>query len=326
MILENKKINFCTLFDSNYLHFGLSLHASLQKHCPNFHLYIFAFDKKCEDFLRKTELKNVTIISLQEFEDEKLLAIKSSRSKGEYCWTSTASTILYVLKNFNVASCTYVDSDIFFFSDPKCLIEEMGEKSVLITSHRYSPRHDQSLKSGKYCVQFMTFKNNASGLEVLNWWRDRCIEWCYNRVEDGKFGDQKYLDDWTSRFNCIHELENLGGGVAPWNVEQYGFARDVDKVSAVEKSSGKKFSLVFYHFHAFKLLNKNALQLTAKEYKIASDVLRNIYKPYIAEIEMSAGLASNVSNFLLEIENKKISFFDKVKLSLFLMKKNIIKR
>ncbi len=316
-------INFCTLFDSNYLHFGLALHASLLKHCANFHLYIFAFDRKCEDFLRKLVLKNVTIISLQEFEDEKLLAIKSSRSKGEYCWTSTASTVLYVLKNFPVASCTYVDSDIFFFADPKILLDEMGEKSVLITSHRYSPEWDQSAISGKYCVQFMCFKNNEDGLRALNWWRERCIEWCYNKHEDGKFGDQKYLDDWLTRFNGVHELKHLGGGVAPWNVSQYNFLSKNDAVIGVEKNSGAEFSLVFYHFHGFKLLNRSSIQLAPKEYKISADVVENIYQNYLLAIESAIKVVDNASDFLNEVRGKNCNWWQKLRLLILPMKKNI---
>ena len=33
------------------------------------------------------------------------------------------------------------------------------------------------------------------GLKALKWWRDRCLEWCYARIEDGKFGDQFYIED-----------------------------------------------------------------------------------------------------------------------------------
>lgn len=319
-------LNFCTLFDSNYLHFGLSLHDSLQRNCKNFHLYIFAFDKKCEDFLKELSLKNVTIISLKEFEDEKLLAIKSTRTKGEYCWTSTASTILYVLKNFQVESCTYLDSDIYFFSDPSCLIEEMNDKSVLITEHRYPEENDQSEMSGKYCVQFMTFKNNQKALEVLNWWRDACINWCYNRHEDGKFGDQKYLDDWMTRFDCVHELQNIGGGVAPWNFARYEFFSRGKKTFLIERNTQKKSEMIFYHFHGLKLIDSSSVQLTFNEYEVSKSCLKNIYKPYLKVMESTTSKSESYSDFLKEIKNKRCGFVKRVKIFLNIGKKNIIKR
>ena len=215
------KYNYCTLFDSGYLSRGLTMYESLERNSKNFHLYIFAFDKKSYDMLKKLNLKNVTVISLKQFEDRELLKIKPTRTRSEYCWTCTSSTILYILKNYNVANCTYLDADIFFFNDPAILIEEMEKNSVLITKHRYTKKYDQSKKSGIYCVQFITFKKDELGLKVLKWWRNACLNWCYDRREGGKFGDQKYLDDWTKRFEGIHVLKNLGGGVAPWNIQQY---------------------------------------------------------------------------------------------------------
>ena len=93
-----------------------------------------------------------------------------------------------------------MDADLYFYQDPQILIDEIPKnKSVLITQHNYYPKYDQSKTSGIYCVQFMYFKNDNEGMKVLKWWRDKCIEWCYNRFEDGKFGDQKYLDDWFKK-------------------------------------------------------------------------------------------------------------------------------
>ena len=88
-------------------------------------------------------------------------------------------------------------------------------------------------------MQFVTFKNTVQGLKVLNWWRDACIEWCYARHEDGKFGDQKYLDNWTTMFEGVRELKHLGGGVAPWNLQQYDFYSKNEKLYLTEKTSGK---------------------------------------------------------------------------------------
>lgn len=308
-------LNFCTLFDSNYFSYGISLYQSLQKRCPKFHLYIFAFDDLCEQKLKELNLENIIVISLKDFEDEELLKIKSTRSKGEYCWTCTPSIIRYVLQNFDVDHCTYIDADLYFFSDPKPLIEELGEKSVSIIEHRYSHKHDQSKVSGKYCVQFMTFKNNDKGLEVVNWWRDRCIEWCFSKAEDGKFGDQKYLDDWTTRFDSACELQNLGGGVAPWNVEQYNFCEEEGKIYGIEKASQKKFELIFYHFHDFRILNNSEIKLTGKCYQISNDVKKLIYKEYVKE------MVKNSQKYLKTEFNLENNLLNKIS-ALFKKKKN----
>lgn len=242
-------LNFCTLFDSRYLSRGMAMYQSLSKYCNDFHLYIFAFDERCYEFFLRNEFANITVISLMEFEDDELLRVKPTRTKGEYCWTCTSSIILYVLNHYLVESCTYIDADLYFFSSPEVLIREVGEDSILLTEHRYTPEYNQVDTSGKYCVQFMFFRNDERGRKALEWWRERCLEWCYNRMEDGKFGDQKYLDDWTERFEGVHILQHLGGGVAPWNMQQYTFNWRNGGVYGIELCSGRSFDLVFFHFH-----------------------------------------------------------------------------
>jgi len=279
-------LNFCTLFDSNYLAKGLVMYQSLKNACQDFHLFIFSFDEKAHSILSDLQLDNVTLISLSEFEDIELLSVKASRTKAEYCWTSTPSVILYCLKNYNLDHCTYIDSDLFFFDNPMLLIDEMGNHDVLITDHRYTTEYDQSDLSGKYCVQFMCFKSTDNGLKILKWWRNACIDWCYNRREEGKFGDQKYLDDWLVRFTGVHELVNLGGGVAPWNVQQYEI-RVEDSVSfGIEKSTQMKFKLVFYHFHHLHNKKFNFVnEFNLGPYKLSTNVIRLIYKPYMHQLK-----------------------------------------
>ena len=139
--------NYCTLFDSNYLTRGLAMYESLKSHSNNFHLYIFSFDDKSYDLLKKLNLESITVISLNEFEDDELLKIKGGRTAREYCWTCTPSIIKHCIKNYNLDNCTYLDADLYFFSDPTILIEEMGTKSVLITEHKYT--------SGNYTAQVL---------------------------------------------------------------------------------------------------------------------------------------------------------------------------
>lgn len=288
--------NFCTLFDSNYLTRGIALHESMVKHIPDFRLFIFAFDNRSLKILKELNLKNTEIISLKEFEDKELLAVKPDRSIAEYCWTSTSSTILYVLDKFDVDNCTYIDADICFYSSPEPIFNELGEKSILLTEHRYSPQYNKELKSGRYCVQFVTFKNDENGRKALIWWRERCLEWCFNRYEDGKFGDQLYLDDWTERFEGVHVMQHLGGGLAAWNVQQYDFSEENSKIRGKEISSNTDFDVIFYHYHYLRFFQGGKIELGRRI--LAESVLNIFYKPYIKKLnEIKTEISSKYPGF-----------------------------
>ncbi len=276
--------NFCTLFDSNYLSRGLVMYDSLKKHENDFHLYVFAFDNKAHEILKKLALDKVTVISLKDFESEELLSVKPGRSKAEYCWTCTPSTIKYVIEKYKVDNCTYIDADLYFYNSPKVLFDEMDNKSVLITEHRYSKKYDRSVIAGKYCVQFITFKNNIEGLKALNWWQQACIDWCYDRYEDGKFGDQKYLDDWTTRFEGVHVLQHLGGGIAPWNVQQYRLIKNKDnQLLFTTKQNLTNFVPVFYHYHYVRFYKNDLVDLGW--FKLTKTIVEHFYKNYICDLE-----------------------------------------
>ena len=284
--MAEPKYNFCTLFDSNYLSRGLAMYESLNRQCDNFHLYVFTFDDLSYKILKQLNKKNITLITLKDFENDALLSVKPERSIAEYCWTCTPSTILHVIKNYDVENCTYIDADLFFYSSPKVLFDEMGDKSVLITEHRFTPKYDRSDIAGTYCVQFITFRNNTEGMKVLNWWVDACLEWCYDRYEDGKFGDQKYLDDWTTRFEGVHVLNHLGGGLAPWNVQQYGVINEtVDGIKLVEKSSSDQFTSIFYHYHYVRFYSSGLVDFGW--FKLGKDIVKRFYSSYVKELNCS---------------------------------------
>ena len=295
-----KQDSYCTLFDSNYLARAVTMYHSLVKHHPNAHLYIFAFDERTYKTLKLLSLQKATIISLEEFENEELLAVKQTRSHGEYCWTCTPSIIKYALTNFKLSHCTFLDADLYFFSSPAFLVEEMKDKNVSIIEHRYTPKYDQSELSGKYCVQFMTFKNNKGGMEVLEWWRKSCNEWCYAKPEEGKFGDQKYLDDWLTRFDGICDIKHLGAGVAPWNVQQYDILKknnqENNQVCIQDKQSKKIYPVVFYHFHALRFLEGSRVDLV-RGYTLERDAVKYLYQPYVAELNKIASQIKTQDGF-----------------------------
>lgn len=272
--------NYCTLFDSNFLLYGLALHQSLCRHATNFHLYILAFDTECFNILEKLKLKNTIIIHHKDFETETLLKLKKERSIAEYCWTCTPSLIDFCITKYNLNNCTYLDSDIYFYADPTILIDEMQEKSVLITSHNFSKKYSDLTKFGKYCVQFVTFKITPEAMNILREWKNNCIDWCYNRIEGEKFGDQKYLDKWPIVYSCVHELLNIGGGYAPWNIERFELYEEQKSLKIREKN--KSNTLVFFHFHNIKFNNKQNLDKEKfYNYFIPENLIDIIFKPYL---------------------------------------------
>ena len=291
-------MNFCTLFDSYYLDKGIALYQSLEKVCRDFHLYIFCFDDRSHDILRNMNMVCATILhhSDIEKETEKLLELKKERSKAEYCWTCTPVIIEYVLKHYQVESCTYIDADLYFFSNPQILFDEIKEAdaNIVITEHRFS----DSLKdkrylrrSGKYCVEFNYFDQSENAKKALNWWKEKCFEWCYHLYEPERMGDQKYLEKFPGLFKGVHELQHLGGGTAPWNLAQYELvsgsstqpAKDSVGVILKEKKSGNEFPLVFYHFQNIRYLSDKKVNINScthsKHLKMA------IYLPYLSNIE-----------------------------------------
>jgi len=265
------------------------MYHSLKVQEEQFSLYIICFDDLAYEILKKYDLPDIVPIPLGEFESDELLSIKNTRTRGEYCWTCTPHVIRYVLDKFNLSEVTYLDADLFFYDKASILLDEFhnSNASVLITPHRYTPRYDQSKTSGIYCVQFMTFKSDEYSLTVLQWWQDRCIEWCFNRIEDGKFGDQKYLDDWPQRFRGVHVLHHIGGGVAPWNIQQF------DLVNKSNKLFVNDTPIIFYHYHDCRQYSYNVYDLGG--YRLTPYIIDSIYKPYINSLRKVEIEVNNIS-------------------------------
>ena len=298
MTISNHTIeHFCTLFDKNYLPLGMALHQSLLIHAQPFHLWILCMDEQVEQQLKQLNLTYVTLIPLREIETPELLSAKAERSRGEYCWTLTPFTFEAVFnRDIAISQVTYLDADLFFFDDPQILLNELpADKDVLITDHAYAPEYDQSEISGRFCVQFLTFKRSQKAFEVMHWWQERCLEWCFNRVEDGKFGDQKYLDSWLQLFGeSVYIVRQTNKTLAPWNTNFFSKKTKID------------FKPVFYHFHTFKIISPNQIQLYFK-YRIGTRGLK-LYKVYTDAVVTSLQKMKSMGMLIPSLPKQKQNF------------------
>lgn len=266
-------MNFCTLFDSYYLLKGLGLYLSLEKVTDEFHLYVMAFDKNSYDKLRSCGFKHMTVELLDDFETPELLEAKKDRTKAEYCWTCGPSVIYHFLTKYGLDEITYLDSDLFFMADPHLLKDEAKNSSIVITEQGISEESVE--RYGRYCVQYMTFKNDEDGLGALTWWRDRCIEWCYQVMEPTRYADQKYLDEFPKRWKNVCVLDNKGAGIGPWNIDKYKYTNNSLLYNGLE------YEFIFYHMHGIKFeIKNNVLSLKSLDKKLGNKVIELFYKPY----------------------------------------------
>ena len=242
---------FCTLFDSGYLLKGVAMLQSLERYCSDAHVYVMCMDQRSREVLESLKFSFVTCLNLSEVEDEALLEVKKERGVAEYCWTLSPCLPLYLLKKYHhIDFLTYLDADLLFFSSVEPIFEEIGGASIAIIEHRFSPRLKDREINGRFCVEWVSFRRDEEGLACLSRWREQCIEWCFYRLEDGKMGDQKYLDEWPEIYSRCHIIEHRGAGMAPWNYSQYQFSKDQFDNVLVDD-----VPLIFYHFHQFQLLS-----------------------------------------------------------------------
>jgi hypothetical protein len=269
---------YCTLLDSTYLLRGIALYTSLARHALDAQLTVFCFDERAAEILDQLRLRRMSVVTLDQLKEYRpeLRTVEGNRTRPEFCWTATPLLPLYMLDTSpQLSDVTYLDADLMFFSDPQPIFKEMGDASVLITPHRYAPPYLHHQVAGIYNVQFMTFRNDARGRQCLEWWRDRCQEWCFARLEDGKYGDQKYLDDWPTRFSGVHALAHKGAGAAPWNLCAYEI-KTSEKGVLIDRDP-----LIFFHYHGLRLLANGRHRLAPPGYLVSRRVREVIYRPYL---------------------------------------------
>ena len=283
--------HYCTYFDSNYLLRGLTLFRSLEAHAGEFTLWVLCCDEAAVAALQTLNLENLRAFKLSEVEDfEPILAeVKGDRNRAEYLWTLSPIWPLFLLENQpQIEMITYLDADLFFFSSPEPIFEEIGGNSIAMFSHRFAPQNQHFGEHGIYNVGWVSFRRDANGLSCLHQWREQCLEWCYERLEVGRYGDQKYLDAWPQDFAGVRVIEHMGAGVAPWNWQIHPIEQRAKTLYVGD------VPLIFFHFHGLKFLTSwlyDAVSVGHEYGALPSQVRRLLFDEYLSAMKQTASWA-----------------------------------
>jgi hypothetical protein len=254
--LEMPVNHYCTYFDRGFLESGLALWLTLKRFDPDAVLWVLGLDDEVVDALRGLGEGGLRVMPLAELEhdDPELAAVKRTRSLLDYYFTLSPCWPRWLLaRHPEITVLTYVDADMAFFSSPAPLFAELGANDILIVEHRYPDflrREGAAERFGRFNVGILCFRQSPEGRRCLKWWRERCLEWCHDRVEGGRFADQKYLDDWPQRFAGVVVCRHPGVNLAPWNWMNHRY----DLSAGALLVDGQP--LIAYHFALFRPLGR----------------------------------------------------------------------
>ncbi|MEI8128561.1 MAG: hypothetical protein WCG95_02985 [bacterium] len=240
-------------------------------------------DDESFSYLKNLKLNSVYVISYLDLEESipELKNAKLNRSLIEYFYTCSPAICYYALMNFiEIDLITYLDSDLYFFSSPEPLFTELENKSIGIIAHRFNWLTKHNLKYGIFNVGWVSFRKDDIGLNCLTDWMFDCINWCYQKLENGKYADQKYLDIWPEKYSKLCIIKNICANVAIWNIGNYKLSNVGNDIFV----NGEK--LIFYHFASFKQVSE--FEFTSDLSRVlvrTTNLIRDlIYIPYAKSI------------------------------------------
>lgn len=177
----------------------------------------------------------------------------------------------------------YCDSDLFFYAPLDEILAPFEENSVVIVPHRHYMWNRRRLeKFGTFNVGMVAFRNCAEGRLLLNLWADRCIDWCKDFPQEGKYADQKYLEEFLEVGSRVAIDSRVGSNLAPWNssLRHVGEARDGSLTVSKQR-------LLYFHMQGMKRLDRGWMLGHVPYLSIASSRLKRlIYLPYLRGLEI----------------------------------------
>lgn len=304
----SEKSVYCTLFDKNYLDKGLVMMESLLNADQDAFIYVLCMDDTVLDCLTKYNSSHIHTISFSEFMDEELLKIKKERGNAEFCWTCTARLVRVVLEKFKEPICTYVDADLYFYSNPQVLVNEMKENNctVQVIPHQFPDTKEGRLQGKLYglnCVQFNTFTNEQNSLDLLKKWEAACITECSKET----VGDQMFTSDW-GKYSFVNVSKNRGAGVAPWNVYRYKHVKG-KKDYVYDRYDHKEYKLIFYHFAQIYYKDRENVYIMPPKFHWSADsvLIKMLYLEYLKKADNMKTIAEKLCGFSpLIIKDKSI--------------------
>lgn len=238
---------FCTVITKSHLVYAKAIHRSLKNFLDNVNMEVLIVDD--DDTVDGIEgFNSFGLNSICNFGLGKEIYRKYGVKKMDRFRWSMKPVLMNYLLSEKYDQVIYVDSDVYFFANPKFLIEKLKTKSILISPHwrcsnnwvsfvDFVRNHTHGLFNGGFVGA------NKKGMPALEWWAKSCLESCEIDYSKGLYVDQAYLGLMPVLFDDVEILKHKGCNVANWNKIECKRVRVDDKVLI-----NKDFEIVFIHW------------------------------------------------------------------------------
>ena len=274
--------NFAVVISKYYASRCLTLIESILKY--DVKIYVLCFDKKTLQIINKSiNSKKVTAIHFNKvlnFDRSLKVAIKD-RKLIDKIVTSRPIFLKLLFKKFKLRDIFLLDSDIFFFSNPVKINKYIKGAAVAFCKHNFSRNNNKlSKKYGKYNGGFIYVKSNINGFDFLNKWSLLCKKWCQFDSINGKFSDQKYLEDLSTSVKNVKILNKPEINLAPWNLEGKIIKFNEENITVNKKK------LIFFHFHGLRQISKRFFILGIENYDftITNKIKKILFYEYVKSL------------------------------------------
>lgn len=275
-MVKVKKRLVATLFDRNYAAKGYAMLRSLEPYTlgRSIDLRVLALDDWTWKALSEKPPACLLATRLGDLEAAmELSEIRKRRTWREYCWTLASQFSAYLLRLPGYDQVTYLDADLFFFSDPQDAFRMIGEASVAAAPHRFDEAHAGYAKNGRYNVGWVTFRKDPEGVAAAEDWARSVRDHCSEQNGPHGLGDQGYLDGFPGKYARFREIGHPGVDLGPWSLQDVAIGPGpvVDELP-----------VVCYHFHEFGE-EREGIRLTF--YPLSEAEVTHLYRPYVLEYE-----------------------------------------
>ena len=274
---------YCTYFDRAYEPRARLMVQSLRAAGETAPVLAVCFDDASMRRVADWPLPDVTPITMVDVEARfpQLITVKPERTRAEYFFTCTPWVTQFALDQVDEGGwATYLDADLYFPASPSPLYDELDGFSVGIVPHRFSDQRADLRRFGTYNVGWVSFRSDDHGRALLQWWGDRCLEWCRDEPVDGLFADQGYLDSFPTVGRSVHVIAHPGANLAPWNLNSHHIAQSSEGSVVVDGQP-----LLFFHMHGLSREGRRYVCRLSRYGTSANDIVRNVLlTPYVEQL------------------------------------------